>query len=315
VAGTFGRFPTGAVIAIAVAAGLLAPALTGGWTAQLGDAVPPAQLRRAQSLDAATYNAGGLTGPGLAAVIVGGFGAVWAVAGTIVMLLAAIPFAATLPAPDRRRLDTSVPAALKAGADAIVSLPALRRMTLASVTAFVGFGMFIVAAPLLGTEHFGSAARGASLLSVLAVGALLSTVATARWPLPMGPDRTFVAATVVAGVTLAVMAAAPNGAVVVAASLLMGIADGPQLAAVIAVRHREAPERLRAQVFTTGASLKVSAGAMGAALAGVLASHSIGLVLAVAAGTQLLALAGYAAVRVRAGPPRQDRRFGKKSAV
>jgi hypothetical protein len=115
-----------------------------------------------------------------------------------------------------------------------------------------------------------------------------------------------VVATAVAGAVLAGLAVAPNGAVVVVAALVFGIADGPQLAGVIAVRHREAPARLRAQVFTTGASLKISAGALGAALAGLLAAHSTALVLLVAAGTQVLALAAFAAVRVRHPRPAPD---------
>jgi hypothetical protein len=96
---------------------------------------------------------------------------------------------------------------------------------------------------------------------------------------------------------------APNAAVVIAAALMFGVSDGPQLAAVIAVRQREAPPQLRAQVFTTGASLKLSAGALGAALAGVLAEHSLTLMLLVAAGTQGVALAAFAAVRVTRKAP------------
>ena len=171
------------------------------------------------------------------------------------------------------------------------------------MVAFVGFGMFIVACPLLGVRHFDSTARGASLLSVMAVGALVATVVLSRWPLPVRPDAFFVIATAVATASLATQAVAPSGVVVVVAVAVLGIADGPQLAAVIAVRHREAPEQLRAQVFTTGASLKVTAGALGAALAGVLATHSVTLVLLVAAGTQVLALVAFALVRVRPPAP------------
>jgi hypothetical protein len=192
-----------------------------------------------------------------------------------------------------------VPAALRAGTTAIVTIPGLRRITLASVVAFVGLGMFVVACPLLGVRHFDSTARGASLLSVLAVGALVATVLLARWPLPVRPDTFFVIATAIATAALTTQALAPNGAVVVLAAAVLGIADGPQLAAVIAVRHREAPSGLRAQVFTTGASLKVTAGALGAALAGVLATRSLTLTLLVAAFTQVLALVAFFAVRVR----------------
>lgn len=295
---TLGRWPLAVVVGVAVAAGLLVPALSGGWTAQLGDVVPAATLRRAQSLDAATYNVGGLTGPGVTALVAGLWGAGWAVAASIVLLALAVPVAATLPPPARTPLASSVPAALKAGVSAIVTIAGLRRITLASVVAFVGFGMFIVACPLLGLKHFDSTARGAALLSVMSVGALVATVVLAKWPLPVRPDTFFVIATVVATASLTTQALAPSGALLVAAVAVLGIADGPQLAAVIAVRHREAPEQLRAQVFTTGASLKVTAGALGAALAGVLAAHSVTLVLLVAAATQVLAVAAFALVRV-----------------
>jgi MFS family permease len=304
---TLGRWPIAVVVGLAVAAGLFVPALSGGWTAQLGDVVPERILRRAQSLDASTYNVGGLAGPGITAAVAGIWGPGWAVAASIGLLALAVPVAATLPRPSRTPLQTTVPAALRAGATAIVTIPGLRRITLASVVAFVGFGMFIVACPLLGVEHFGSTARGASLLSVMAVGALVTTVLLARWPLSVRPDTFFVIATGIATACLTTQAVAPNGVVVVVAAALLGIADGPQLAAVIAVRHREAPDGLRAQVFTTGASLKVTAGALGAALAGALASHSLTLVLLVAAGTQVLALTAFFAVRVRTPASAVDR--------
>lgn len=298
-----GRWPLVVVVGVAVVTGLLVPALSGGWTAQLVDVVPAATLRRAQSLDASTYNVGGLAGPGVTALLAGLWGPGWAVAASIGLLALAVPVAATLPVPSRKPLTTTVPAALRAGTVAIATIPGLRRITLASVVAFVGFGMFVVGCPLLGAEHFDSTARGASLLAVMAVGALVATVVLAKWPLPMRPDTFFVVATVVATASLATQALAPNGVSVVVAVLVLGIADGPQLAAVIAVRHREAPERLRAQVFTTGASLKVTAGALGAALAGTLAARSLTLMLLVAAATQVLALVAFAAVRVRTPVP------------
>jgi MFS family permease len=296
---TLGRWPLPVVVGVAVLTGVLVPALSGGWTAQLVDVVPAASLRRAQSLDAATYNVGGLAGPGVTAVLAGLWGAGWAVAASIVLLLLAVPVAATLPVPSRQPLATTVPSALRAGASAIVTIAGLRRITLASVVAFVGFGMFVVGCPLLGARHFDSTARGASLLAVMSVGALVATVLLARWPLPVRPDTFFVIATCVAIASLTTQALAPNGMVVVVAVLFLGVADGPQLAAVIAVRHREAPERLRAQVFTTGASLKVTAGALGAALAGTLAARSLTLMLLVAAATQVAALVAFASVRVR----------------
>ena len=96
----------------------------------------------------------------------------------------------------------------------------------------------------------------------------------------------------------------------IAAVAIAGVADGPQLAAIFAVRHRETPQRLRGQVFTTAASLKITAGAVGAAVAGSLAGHAAArtgqpgahatvLLLMAAAATQAAALAAFAALSSR----------------
>ncbi|KOG91966.1 hypothetical protein ADK38_00275, partial [Streptomyces varsoviensis] len=83
---------------------------------------------------------------------------------------------------------------------------------------------------------------------------------------------------------------------VVAAMVLAGIGEGPQLTALFAVRHREAPEGLRGQIFTTGASLKITAFAVGAGLAGPLAARSLPGALVTAAGFEVLAALVFAAV-------------------
>jgi MFS family permease len=100
-------------------------------------------------------------------------------------------------------------------------------------------------------------------------------------------------ATALAGCALAALAFAPAAALIIALVAVTGLADGPQLAAVFAVRQREAPARLRGQIFTTAASLKISAGALGAALAGALAQSSTTTVLVAAAAAQAAAVACY----------------------
>ncbi len=90
----------------------------------------------------------------------------------------------------------------------------------------------------------------------------------------------------------------------VVAVAVVGLAEGPQLTALFAVRHREAPERLRAQVFTTGASLKITGFAVGAAVAGPLADRSLPGALLVAAGIAALAVPVCFAVRPGGGPAR-----------
>jgi hypothetical protein len=294
---SLGHLPVAVLIGTAVAAGLLAPALTGGWTSRLADVIPGPRLDRGHALDAASYNLASLAGPALAAITAAAAGPRWAMAAVIALLLLAAPAAASLPAQAHLGSGTGPPAALglvadlRAGAAAIVRTPALRRITVASTIAYLGVGMFVVTCPLLGSRFLGGAAHGALLLSVLAAASLLATAGTARWPAPLSPDTIFMIATAVAGCGLAALAFASSAGWIIGLVAVTGLADGPQLAAVFAVRQRDAPPLLRGQIFTTAASMKISAGAVGAALAGLLAQQSLTIVLAAAATAQAAALA------------------------
>jgi hypothetical protein len=157
----------------------------------------------------------------------------------------------------------------------------------------------VVASPLVGARLAGSAAAGTVLLSALAVGSLLGAGALARRPWPGRPESLLVASTALLGAMFAVIAAADLFALAVAAAFVAGVAEGPQLAAVFHVRHREAPEALRSQLFTTAASVKMSAFALGSAAAGALAVHSVTACLFAAAGAQALAVAAVAALTAR----------------
>ncbi|MGW2153826.1 hypothetical protein [Nonomuraea sp. NPDC001699] len=71
------------------------------------------------------------------------------------------------------------------------------------------------------------------------------------------------------------------------------------MTALFAVRQREAPAGLRSQVFTTGASLKITSFAVGSALAGPLSAHSAAAALLAGAVTQLVAVCVLAHRRAR----------------
>jgi MFS family permease len=323
---SLGHVPAGAVVAVAVLAGFLAPSLTGGWTSRLPDVLPADRVSRGYSLDAATFSAAALAGPALAGLVAAAAGASWAMAAVTALLLLATPAAWRLPGrpsaagapilPGRPlgsgRAATAPGTAsqgvtdggslgragliadLRAGFRVIARSRRLRRITICSVVAYLGVGMLVVACPLIGQRDLGGADRGALLLSVIAAASLATTAAMSRWAPRRTPDAIFAAATALAGCAYAGLALAPNPAWIIAVVAIVGVADGPQLAAVFAVRHREAPARLRGQVFTTAASLKISAGAVGAALAGQLAAHSPAVLLAAAAATQAAALAAFA---------------------
>ncbi|MGW9209252.1 MFS transporter [Embleya sp. NPDC055664] len=357
---TLGRTPIAITLLIALTAGLAGPALTGGWTSQLPRVVTPADLPRATTYDAMTFNVAALTGPALAGIMTTLAGATTAMTTAIVLICLALPAARSLPSARthvpartpmptrtqvlRRRLTPppagtspatgvqaprnhaappptqtpptnrsqgsrepseppeaagshappkppstpSIGADLVAGFRAIVGSPSLARATAASMLSCVGQGILLAAGPLLGERAFGSAAHGPTLLSLLAASALTTNAFLARRPHPLRPETVIRYSTLILSGAL-LLAATAHPIPLIAAMLLAGVAEGPQLTALFTIRHREAPEALRSRIFTTGASLKITTFALGAALTGPLLTHSLTTALATAALFQVLA--------------------------
>jgi MFS family permease len=177
---------------------------------------------------------------------------------------------------------------LAAGARCIVATPHLARATLTSVVCCVAQGMMAACLPLLGERILGGAGHGALLLSCAAVASLAANAVLARFPHSFAPDTVIRSGALLQAVALA-LAATGGPVTLIAAVLLIGVAEGPQLTALFAVRHREAPEHLRGQIFTTGASLKITGFALGAAVAGPLVTWSLPGTLMAAAGVAALA--------------------------
>ncbi len=280
-----GRVPLPAVLLTAAATGVLGPALSGGWTSQVGRLVPAGRLARANALDAMTFGASAMAGPALAGCVAAVAGPVAAVAAAAALVALAAPAARRLPA----RVPSHAPAArpslaadLRAGARCLAERPALAAATAVSALSCAGEALLVTCAPLAGRQVLGGADRGALLLSAAALASLTASGVLARAPRPPAPDTVLrLGALAQAAGTL--LAATCRPVPLVAGALLCGAGTGPQLTALFAVRHREAPDHLRAQVFTTGASLKITAFSCAAALAGPLAERSLPAALAVAA--------------------------------
>jgi len=306
VAAAVGRLPVPLVVLLALAAGLFNPAVAGGWTSQLPRIVTGPLLDRGFALDAMTYSAASLAGPALAAVIAAGPGARSAVVIAAALVVLAVPSACSLSRYPPARADAPRPAPhrqVAAGFAAILNRRPLLRATVTSVVSYAGIGMLLVCCPVLGAQRLGGSARGALLISAIAAASLITNGILARRSPRGQPDARVLAGTLVIGVSMAAAALLPSGApgwLTMAAVALGGAGEGPQLTALFAVRHRESPEHLRGQIFTTAASLKVGGLAAGAALAGPLAGRSVTACLLVAAGFELCAAAAY----VLTGPRR-----------
>ncbi|MFD7474959.1 MFS transporter [Streptomyces sp. NPDC059837] len=304
-----GRMPFAVTILIAVVTGLLGPALSGGWTAQLPRVVLGDHLPRANTLDAMTFSVASLAGPALAGGVAEAMGAPTAVVVPVVLIALALPAAWMLPArPGRPRgaRTTSVISDLTAGIRVIVGRPSLARATLASVVSCIAQGMLTACIPLLGERVLGGAGRGAALLSCAAISALVANAVLTRFPRPVAPDTIIWAGALVQAAALA-LATWPQPVVLIVAVLIAGIGEGPQLAALFAIRHRETPEHLRAQIFTTGASLKITGFALGAVVAGPVVTRSLPGALALAASSAFLATLTFFAIPTATVNSSEDR--------
>ncbi|GGU92657.1 hypothetical protein GCM10010182_04970 [Actinomadura cremea] len=308
--GGLGRWPFAVVILIAVVTGLLGPALSGGWTAQLPRVVPGDRLPRANALDAMTFGAASLAGPALAGGVAEALGASTAVVVSVVLIALALPAAWTLPVrPGRARTarTTSVIGDLAAGMRVMAGRPALARATLTSVVSCVAQGMLVACVPLLGERVLGGAGRGALLLSCVAISALAANAVLARFPRSVAPDTIIWAGPLVQAAAL-VLAMWGHPVALIAAVLIAGIGEGPQLVALFAVRHREVPQHLRGQIFTTGASLKITGFALGAAVAGPVAAWSLPGALGLAASVAVLAVPAFFAIPSASADPSERER-------
>lgn len=304
-----GRAPDAALVAVAVVAGLLGPALAGGWTAQLPLVAGPGRMGRANALDSMSYNVAGLAGPAVVGVMAAADDGGAAVLVCTGLLVAALPVAWTLPPRGDggsdgwdRALGESVRGELIEGFAVIVRNGALRRATAGSMISCAGLAVLVVSAPVLGVRLTGESGYGALLLTVTAACGLAANAVIAAGGRAWRWDAVLVWGTAALGAGTALAAASGSFWVAVVAAAVAGAGEGPQLTALFSVRHREAPARRRAQVFTTGASLKITSFAIGSALAGPLAAYSVTAALLTGAALQAMAVAVLASRRGSQAP-------------
>ncbi|MFE9406445.1 MFS transporter [Streptomyces sp. NPDC006530] len=293
-----GRLPLQVTLAVAVLTGLLGPALSGGWTAQLPGVASDDSLPRANVLDAMTFSVASLAGPALAGTVAQAMGARTSVIVSAMLIVLALPAAWLLPRRPGRvpgPRPTLLISDLAAGLRVIAAKPSLARATLTSVISCTAQGMLTACVPLLGARVLGGPGRGALLLSGVAISALMANAVLARFPRVITPDTIIWASALVQAAALA-LAASGRPVALIAAVLIAGLGEGPQLAALFAIRHRESPEHLRGQIFTTGASVKLSGFALGAAVAGPAMTWSLPGTLATASCMALLGALAFFAV-------------------
>ncbi len=270
-----GRVPGLVLVVLGLAAGAVAPVLTGGFSAVLPGVIAPSALARANARDAASYDLASIAGPVLVATVAGLAGAgtaLAAVAGLAVLgllLVARVPMGTRAVSPHRRE---SLAASVADGLRLLWRDRLLRAVTGATTIAQFGQGLLPVALPLLALQLGHPAAFGAWLLSLFGAGSLVGALAGEHLLRRWRSEAVIACALATEAICLTALATSPSFPVALGIAALAGLVDGPLLAATLAVRQRSVPSHRYAQVVAGAASLKTGAYAVGTAITGLLAA-------------------------------------------
>jgi predicted MFS family arabinose efflux permease len=277
---------------------------SGGFSSLIPRLVGRDGLARANTVDALTFNFAAMGGPAVGGVVAAVFGPAIAVATLGGCALLAIVATLLIPLVPARTDGDTRPALLttvRTGLRHLVDTPPLRGTTLASVLSYGFVGMLVVALPERAFDLGVSRGDAGFVWAAAEVGGALAVLLVNRRLRRFAPERIVFVSVTLYGVVLAGWTVCGTFVVLVGLAVVAGFVEGPTLPAVFVARQRYSPRPLLAQVSTTGASLKIGAFAVGAAVGG----HLVGtlgadrVILVVAAGQIIAAGAGWLSARVR----------------
>jgi predicted MFS family arabinose efflux permease len=272
-----GHAPNWVVPLVVLGAGLTYPLSFGGFTSLIPTIVPDELLTPANALETSSFNSALVIGPALAGTLAAAFGPESSLVVEAVLALVALALILRIPGldqrPERRGGDRTLLRVAADGLRQIVAVPELRGITVAAAIGLGGLGLMTVAFPLFAVEHLGAERSAAGYMwAAFAVGSTLGALGLVRIQRRVAPERIVLGGYAVFGTLMLLWPLADSLPVLLGLIALAALADGPALAAQFAVRQRVVPPSLYGQVFTTAAGLKVGSFALGAGLAGPLAT-------------------------------------------
>ena len=281
--------------------------------------IVPARLwDRANALDSMAYAVTGAAGPALAGGLTAWFGPRVALLSAAGVYLAAALAMVGLSEPSIRGASTSVLADAREGLLYVVRNASLRGLAIVVSLINVGFGILIVALPVMIFERVhGNAALVGELWALLGLGSAVSVVYFGRHS-SEGRERLMLGlGTLASALGLAVLAVAGDVAPAAAAMAWLGLANGPADIALFSMRQRRTDPAWYGRAFAVSMSLNFAGTPLGSAISGPLIHFGPTLAIGFAAGVVLLAalltpvliprIAGYKMTGESARQSRRDR--------
>jgi MFS family permease len=303
-----GNAPDWTVPLVALVAGITWPLSFGGFTSLIPVIVPDELLPPANALEATSFNLAVIAGPALAGTISALAGPATSLLVEAALTIGAIGLIALIPAVDTsaRKASRSVREIAGAGLRHLAATPPLRSVTVAGALNLGGLGLLTVAFPFFAIDFLGADRSAAGYLwAAFAFGSVLGALVLVRLQTIWAPERVVLGALTALGCLMLLWPLASALPVALVLIALAGVADGPNLSATFAARQRWTPRELHGQIFTTAASVKVGAFAVGSALAGpaVVGLGADGALVLAACAQLAAAAAGWVFGRhPRAGP-------------
>jgi MFS family permease len=301
-----GHGPNWLIPLVVVPAGITYPLSFGGFTSFIPAIVPEELLAPANALETTSFNSALVVGPALAGTLSGAVSPASSLVVEACLALAALLLILRIPGLDRagsREQGRTLLGVAAAGIRQIVRVPELRGITFAAAIGLGGLGLMTVAFPLFAVEHLGGERSDAGYMwAAFAAGSTIGALALVRLQRRIPPERIVLTGYALFGAVMLTWPLAGSLPALMALVAVAGLADGPALAAQFAVRQQVVPPSLYGQVFTTAAGLKVGSFAVGAALAGPVATGlGSAEAILVSAGAQMTAaVVGVTLMRARA---------------
>jgi MFS family permease len=292
-----GEPPIGALYAVAAFGGVCMAFDNPARRSFVVEMVPPGRINNAVSLNSALMTSSRVVGPALAGLLVTTVGYGWAFLGdglSYIAVLAGLWMMRTSelrPAPVAPRAKGQV----RAGLRYVRSVPELFvPLVMMAVVGTLSYNFQTVFPLFVTRELHGSDATFTVLFSVVSVGSLVGALVTARRS-DIGVRRVSLAA-IAYGVTMALMAVAPNLGVAMVLGVVLGLSSITFLVASTAIVQLKAAADMRGRVLALQAMLFLGSTPVGGPIVGWVADqfgarYSVGLGAVAAFGAGLWGLA------------------------
>jgi predicted MFS family arabinose efflux permease len=283
--------------------GITAPLSAGAFSAVLPEVAGPELIGVANAFEGASFNAAFIVGPALAGLIAGAAGPAAAIevqlfSGLALAVLIAGDATFELRPPDDDLAPRGVLEAVREGLTAMWRIVPLRWNTVIDCfyvfawgTLFVGFPAFAV------TVGAGAHASG-YMWAAISAGSMIGGFAPSRRTAALSPRLLLGGCFLAMACSAAAWPLASSLPVALGLVFLTGLLDGPALVALITIRQRLAPAHLRAQIFTTAASVHFVFLAAGPAAAGLI-HQALGTTATLLAFVVLIAVAAAVSLRTQ----------------